>query len=185
MKLSRKFYNQPTLKIAQELLGKFLVYKRSNKKYVGKIVETEAYIGIEDKASHSSKGKTKRTALMFEQAGHVYIYMIYGMYYCFNIVTESKDYPAAVLIRAIEPVSGFKKEDKTDGPGKLCRAMKLDKKLNGLDLTKSVLCIKDQGLKINEKDIAKRKRIGVDYAGKWKNKPWRFYIKNNPYISKK
>jgi len=184
-KLNKKFYNQPTLKIARELLGKFLVYKTKNKLYAGKIVETEAYVGPNDQASHASKGRTPRTELMFDSGGHVYIYLIYGMHYCFNIVTENKNYPAAVLVRALEPSSGFKKNDKTDGPGKLCKAMKLNKKMNGADLTKNIIWIEDRSVKVRPKNIARKKRIGVDYAGNWKDKLWRFYIKDNPYVSKK
>lgn len=174
-RIPRKFYNQDTLTIAKELLGKFLVHNCNGEKIIGKIVETEAYFGFKDKASHAAKGKTKRNYLMFGSAGYAYIYMIYGMYFCFNIVTEKKDYPAAVLIRAIEPIKNIK-SGKTNGPGKLCRAMQINKELNGIDLCKNNLYLKDN-ISVPEKNIIAAKRIGIDYASEYRNKLWRFYIK--------
>jgi len=204
-KLKRNFYNQPTLKVAQDLLGKFLVKKIGKNILSGKIVETEAYVGPNDLASHASHGKTTRTAPMFGPPGYAYVYLVYGLNYCFNIVTEGKNYPAAVLIRAIEPAEGvasiiknrnFNKKQNlkskilnlkslTNGPGKLCQALKIDKSLNNLDLTKNTLWFEDRGIKIKPSEIAATKRIGVDYAGKYKNKPWRFYLRGNPFVSKK
>lgn len=178
MKLKQNFYNKPTLKVAQHLLGKFLIHKINGKLLVGKIIETEAYVGKNDLASHASKGKTKRTEIMFGPPGFWYTYLIYGMYYCLNIVTQHQNYPAAVLIRAIEPISGFKSDIKTDGPGKICRALKIDKKINGTHAfgPKAKLWIEDRGLIIKPSQIKKSTRIGVDYAKEYKNKPWRFYI---------
>lgn len=186
-KLKRNFYKQPTLNVAKNLLGKYLVHKSGNKILSGKIVETEAYVGPKDLASHASRGRTPRTELMFGEAGHTYIYLIYGMYYCFNIVTENKDYPAAVLIRALEPAEGFIEKNKKliNGPGKLCREMKIDKNLNGADLTGNKIWIEDRGEGVSNSKIIANKRIGIDYAGKYKDKLWRFYIKNNKFISKK
>jgi len=188
-KLSRQFYNQKTLKVAKELLGKFLIHKIGRQKLVGMICETEAYCGLNDLASHASRGRTPRTEIMFDEPGHAYVYLIYGMYYCFNIVTERKDYPAAVLIRAMKPlvnsrgipfgsVQGLQKASATplDGPGKVCQYMRIDKKLNGIDLTGSKLWVEDRAVKIKKFAVHCSKRIGVDYAGKYKNKPWRFYI---------
>lgn len=180
-KLSRSFYEQKTLKVARELLGKFLVRKICNIKKEGMIVETEAYVGPHDLASHASRGKTNRTAPMFGRAGHAYIYLVYGMYYCFNVVTESENYPAAVLIRAIQTENEPKL---TSGPGKLCRYLKIDKNLNNIDLTDDLLYIEDRGKRVPKNKIVKDERIGVDYAGKYKDKLWRFYIKDNPYVSK-
>ncbi len=181
-KLPRSFYNQDTLKVAQELLGKYLVRKIGQRIETGIIVETEAYIGQDDDACHACRGKTKRNEVMFEKAGLTYVYMIYGMYFCLNIVTEKKGFPAAVLIRALESID----IKKTNGPGKLCRWMKIDKELNGEDLVNSKrLWIEDRGEKIISKDIIKTARVGVDYAENSKHHPWRFYIKNNPFISKK
>jgi DNA-3-methyladenine glycosylase len=198
-KLKRNFYNQSTLKVAQDLLGKFLVRKIGKNILSGKIVETEAYVGPNDLASHASRGKTTRTAPMFGPPGYAYVYLVYGLNYCFNIVTEGKNYPAAVLIRAIEPAEGIKLMCRnrklnfqfsilnfklTNGPGKLCQALKIDKSLNNLDLTKNILWLEDRGIKIKPSEIAAAKRIGVDYAGKYKNKPWRFYLRENKFVSK-
>lgn len=219
-KLSRRFYARPTLLVAQDLLGKFLVMvdcgnnkilnykinchnkavkyriKACHRLISGMIVETEAYIGEEDLACHASRGRTRRTEVMFGEPGHAYIYMIYGMYYCLNVVTEKKDFPAAVLIRALEPKEGIEKMIKnrkfkksstlfklTSGPGKLCQAFGIDKSLNGADLTGNKIWIEDRGIKIKKKDIVQTKRIGVDYAGKCRNYPWRFYIKGNKFVS--
>jgi len=204
MKIKKSFYNRNTLKVAREILGKFLVKKIGDKRIAGKIVETEGYVGPSDLASHASRGKTARTAPMFGPPGYAYIYLVYGLNYCFNIVTEKEDYPAAILIRAIEPAEGanimfknrhFDKKQKlnsqvsnlkflTNGPGKLCQALKIDKSLNTLDLTKNTLWLEDRGVKIKPSEIVAAKRIGVDYAGKYKNKPWRFYIRGNKFVSK-
>jgi DNA-3-methyladenine glycosylase len=180
MKLHQKFYNQSTLKIARLLLGKFLIRKIGKKTIIGQITETEAYVGPKDKASHASRGKTPRTAIMFGESGFWYIYLIYGMYYCLNIVTERKNYPAAVLIRAIKPINGIGQKIKTDGPGKLCRALKIDKILNNQPAfgSKTKLWIEDRGIKIPSNQIKKSPRIGVDYAGEYKDKLWRFYLKS-------
>ncbi|MFH0969745.1 MAG: DNA-3-methyladenine glycosylase [Patescibacteria group bacterium] len=195
-RLNRKFFQQKTDQVAKELLGKVLVHKIGSKKISGMIVETEAYIGPHDLACHASKGKTNRTSVMFEDAGFWYVYMIYGFYYCLNIVTETKDYPSAVLIRALEPLDGIKeikKNRKTDnvanltsGPGKLCQALKIDKSFNATSAIakNSKLYIEDKSIKISPRSIAKAKRIGVDYAGAWKNKLLRFYLKKNGFVSK-
>jgi len=195
-KLGCNFYNQKTLQVAQKLLGKFLVHKIGQKKIVGMITETEAYCGPKDLASHASRGRTPRTEIMFGQPGYAYVYLIYGMYYCFNIVTERKNYPAAVLIRGIisdqrgrrRPSHSSRQNrrvlpdqqglDFINGPGKVCRYMKIDKKLNGLDLTENKFWVENRGVRIKKPTIKKGKRIGVDYAGKYKDKLWRFYIKN-------
>jgi len=188
IRLNQEFYNQPTLKVAKELLGKFLVKRINGKILVGKIVETEAYIGPKDLASHASRGKTKRTEIMFGEPGFWYIYLIYGMYYCLNIVTEHKNYPAAVLIRAVKLISSAEgavtslhlrdSKIKTDGPGKLCRAFKIDKNLNGAPAfgKNSKLWMEDRGEKIKPSQIKKTPRVGVDYAGEYKDKLWRFKV---------
>ena len=178
MLLNQQFYNQSTHKVAQQLLGKFLIRRVETKKIIGKIIETEAYVGPSDLASHASRGKTPRTEIMFGEPGYWYVYLIYGMYYCLNIVTEHKNYPAAVLIRAVTPVAGFKPKIKTDGPGKICRGFKIDKTLNGSPAfgPKAKLWIEDRRIKISPRQIKKSPRIGVDYAGEYKDKLWRFYI---------
>jgi len=191
--LDRSFYQKPTLQVARNLLGKVLVRRWSGKNLAGKIVETEAYVGPHDLACHASKGKTKRTSIMFEAGGCAYVYMIYGFYFCLNAVTEPADYPAAVLIRAIEPLDHLsimrklRKNPAQDtnigsGPGKLCMAMGIDKKLNGQDLTGNQLWIEDRNLNVDR--IVASPRIGVDYAGEYRDKPWRFYIDGNPHVSR-
>jgi len=172
-RLGKDFYENKTLKVAQNLLGKFLVRKIGNRVIAAKIIETEAYCGPKDRASHASRGRTERTKIMFGPAGQAYVYLIYGMYYCLNVVTEKDGYPAAVLIRALE-------YSKADGPGKLCRELKIDKKLNAVNLTKNdKLWLEDRGEVIKPSQIERSPRIGVDYAGEWKDKPWRFVIKSN------
>lgn len=167
IKLKRAFYLNPTLQVAKDLIGKFLVYKKGNKIYQGQIVETEAYTGFDDLACHGSKGKTERNKVMFEKGGYAYVYLIYGIHHCLNLVTEKKGIPSAVLIRALD-------SPHADGPGKLCREFKITKQThNGLDLTNSALWVEDRGFNPN---IISGKRIGIDYAGKCANWPWRFVM---------
>nr|MBD3359307.1 DNA-3-methyladenine glycosylase [Candidatus Buchananbacteria bacterium] len=202
-RLNIDFFQKPTLKLAPALLGKYIIRQFKNQTLIGKISETEAYYGSHDLASHASKGKTKRTKLMFDQPGLAYIYLIYGMYYCFNIVTEKKDFPAAVLIRSVEPIEGLKTIHKnrklpivqsekfptrlTNGPGKFCQAFMIDKKLNGENLISSqkIYLAQNYQKTITSSQIKKTKRIGIDYAGSYKNKLWRYYLKDNPFISQK
>ena len=199
-RLKSNFYQQNTFKLAKALLGQFIIRKIGKKILIGKIVETEAYYGLDDLASHASRGKTERTKIMFGQPGTAYIYLIYGMYHCFNIVTEAKEFPAAILIRAAEPSFALWAADgrplnlrqETNGPGKLCRAFKIDKKLNGENLITSKKLYLAENLRSTSAEALKErrqiknaKRIGVDYAGKYKDKLWRFYLKDNPFVSKK
>ena len=170
-RLGKRFFHQPTVKVAKELLGKYLIVCRENQFQVGKITETEAYVGPQDKASHASRGKTDRNKIMWGPPGQLYVYFVYGMYYCLNVVTEKEGYPAAVLIRGLEPVFGIR--GKTDGPGKICRELKITTKDTGLDITKSYeIYIKDIGER--PKEIIAAPRIGVDYAGEWAKRKWRF-----------
>jgi DNA-3-methyladenine glycosylase len=192
VKLSRSFYQQGTLKVARQLLGKYLVRRDPQGVTVGKIVETEAYIGIRDKACHASHGRTGRTEIMFGRAGAAYVYLVYGFYHCLNAVTEQTDFPAAVLIRALEPVKGIplmqarRKTDElknlTTGPGKLCQALGIDRFLNGVDLCGSHLYVEDR--REPSPPVLRRPRIGVDYAGSWKDKPWRFIVRGSPFVSR-
>jgi DNA-3-methyladenine glycosylase len=193
VKLGRQFYSRSTLEVARSLLGKVLVRRLRGRNLAGKIVETEAYVGPHDLACHASKGKTNRTSIMFQEGGCAYVYMIYGFYFCLNAVTEAEDYPAAVLIRAIEPLDHVpvmkrlrKNPDHNtnigSGPGKLCMAMSIDKKLNGADLTGDTLWIEDRRLDVGR--IITTPRVGVDYAGEYKDKPWRFYLDGNPHVSR-
>jgi DNA-3-methyladenine glycosylase len=181
-KLPREFYDRDTIAVARELLGKFLVHKSRGVLRVGKIVETEAYLGEHDLAAHSSKGKTARTKIMFGPPGHAYVYFIYGMYFCMNVVTEREGHASAVLLRAIEPVKNI--EGRTCGPGLLCRAMKIDRKLNGHDLLSDSFYIAEAD-EAETFSIVKRPRIGVDYAKHWARRHLRFYIKGNPFVSRK
>ena len=174
-RLPQEFYNQKTIKVAKKLIGKYLIRKVGQKILIGQITETEAYCGLKDLASHASRGQTPRTKIMFGQPGYWYVYLIYGMYYCLNIVTEEKDTPGAVLVRSVRPISGLPKNIKTDGPGKLCRVFKITKKENGTrGFGATNLWIEDWGAKIPK--IKSAPRIGVDYAGVYKDKKWRFYI---------
>jgi DNA-3-methyladenine glycosylase len=192
LKLRRSFYEQPTIEVARQLLGKYLIRKHPDGTTVGRIVETEAYIGPQDKACHASRGRTPRTEIMFGRAGHAYVYMIYGFHYMLNIVTEAADFPAAVLIRAVEPLEGLslmqsrrqteRLRSLASGPGKLCRAFAIDRTLNGNDVCGKVLYLDDHGEPAPK--VMTTPRIGVDYAGKWKDKPWRFLIKGNEFVSK-
>jgi DNA-3-methyladenine glycosylase len=179
--LPRSFYDRDTIVVARELLGKLLVHKSRGVKRVGRIVEVEAYLGPHDLAAHSARGRTERTKVMFGPPGHAYVYLIYGMYYCMNVVTEPEGHAAAVLLRAVEPVKNIK--GRTQGPGLLCNALRIDKRLTGHDLLSDNFYIaapsKDASF-----TIVKRPRIGVDYARHWARRQLRFYIKGNPYVSR-
>jgi DNA-3-methyladenine glycosylase len=154
------------------LVGKYLVRKNGKGTISGKIIEVEAYIGSQDKACHASKGRTARTEVLFGPPGISYVYLIYGMYYMLNVVTEEREFPAAVLIRAIE-VDG----KLIDGPGKLCRELGIDRSLHRLDLTQGrSLWFEDRGAIVIRKEVGTFPRIGVDYAGVWAQKPWRFRL---------
>lgn len=201
MKLKRCFYSRDTLTVAQELLGKVLVHNINGKIVSGRIVETEAYLGVIDKAAHSYGGKrTQRVEVMYGSPGRTYIYLIYGMYDLFNVVTKEEGTPEAVLIRGIEPLDGIEVMAKnrynrpldelakrqilnlTNGPGKLCVAMDIDRALNGEDLCGDILYIENRfKTKFN---VITDKRVGVDYAEEAKDFPFRFYIEGNKYVSK-
>ncbi len=175
--LKRNFYNRPTLEVAKQLLGATLVREFEGKKIKALITEVEAYIGADDLASHASRGRTPRAEIMFGAAGHAYVYMIYGMYYCINIITEKKNFPAAVLIRGVS-IGGIEYK-KTNGPGKLCRELKIDKTLNGWDMTRGEkIWIQPGDTGIQAEDIIASKRIGIDYAGHCKDYLWRFNLKS-------
>jgi DNA-3-methyladenine glycosylase len=197
MILKREFYERETLTVARELLGKLLVHETKEDVTAGKIVETEAYLGPEDKASHAYGNlRTRRTEVQYGPKGHAYIYFVYGMYHCFNVTSGPvPEKPEAILVRALEPVSGIEIMRKrradskgrsinlTNGPGKLCMAMDMSTKLNGADLCKPPLHI-DVGEKVRKAEVAQTTRVNVDYAGEWKNTPWRFFVKNNAFVSR-
>jgi DNA-3-methyladenine glycosylase len=180
-KLPRLFYDRNTILVAKELLGKYLIHRSNGVKRVGKIVEVEAYLGPHDLAAHSAKGLTERTKVMFGPPGHAYVYLIYGVHHCMNVVTEREGHASAVLLRAIEPVDNV--EGKTCGPGLLCRAMQIDRRLNAHDLLSDdfFIAAPDQSEPFT---IIKRPRIGVDYAKHWAKRHLRFYIKGNPFVSR-
>ncbi|WP_186428714.1 DNA-3-methyladenine glycosylase [Clostridium sp. BSD9I1] len=201
MKLSREFYNRDTLKVAKGLLGKNLVTVENNIITSGKIVEVEAYMGLEDKAAHSYGGRrTKRVEVMYGKPGVAYVYFIYGLYYCMNVVAREEGIAQAVLIRAVEPLQGkeimskrrfnknydeLKKRDiinLTSGPSKLCMAFNIDRSMNGEDLLGDRIYI-EEGNK-EEFEIGESSRIGIDYAEEAKHYPWRFFVSGNPYVSK-
>ncbi|MDO9117058.1 MAG: DNA-3-methyladenine glycosylase [Nitrospira sp.] len=170
--LPRDYFNRSTLAVARSLLGKYLVRLIDGREIAGKIIEVEAYVGPRDKACHAAKGRTQRTEVMFGPSGMAYVYLIYGMYHCLNVVTEREEFPAAVLIRAIE-VDGVL----IDGPGRLCRALRIDRSLNRIDLTiQESLWFEDRGSRILRRQVAALPRIGVDYAGVWATKLWRFRL---------
>ncbi len=171
--LNRNFFNRSALTVAKEILGKFLIRRRGGKEIALMITEVEAYDGSKDRASHASCGKTERNKVMFGEAGNWYVYFTYGMHWMLNIVTGPKDYPAAILIRGT---------DKINGPGRITKYLKIDKKFNakpankktGLWIEDRPACRTGRGVKIKPSMIKRGKRIGVAYAGKWADKPYRF-----------
>jgi len=195
-KIRREFYlRDDTLQIAQELLGKNLVVPTANgKRVAGMIVETEAYLGAIDKAAHSYQNRrTKRTEAMFALGGHAYIFFVYGMYFQFNVVVGKVDVPHAILIRAVEPVENIEimrgrrgkmpDENLTSGPGKLCIALGIDRTFNGADLLGDKVWLEDFKTFSGE-EISSGKRIGINYAEEFAEKPWRFWAKNNKFPSR-
>ena len=174
--LPQSYFTRPTVTVARSLIGKYLVRVIEGRSVAGRIVEVEAYVGPEDKACHASNGRTPRTDVMFGSGGIAYVYLIYGMYHCLNVVTEREGFPSAVLIRAIELEGGL-----IDGPGKLCRALQIDRSLNRADLTSGEsLWFEDRGEAVGRGSIEAHPRVGVDYAGEWAKKPWRFRLRMAP-----
>jgi DNA-3-methyladenine glycosylase len=196
-KLDKDFYKAEVLIVARQLLGKTLVKKDGKTILSGRIVEVEAYDGEVDQAAHSYGGITKRNEIMFNEGGYLYVYLSYGVHFCCNVVTGIKNKGTAILIRAVEPIEGIEIMCKnrfgkkninekgiinlTSGPGKVCKAFGIEKKHSGFDLTGDKICILNSSLKEREK-IVSSKRIGIT---KSVHLPWRFYIKNNPYLSTK
>jgi DNA-3-methyladenine glycosylase len=180
--LPRTFYDRDTAAVARDLLGKNLIHTSEGVERIGRIVEVEAYLGPHDLASHSARGLTRRTSIMFGPPGHAYVYMIYGKYYCMNVVTEAEGRASAVLLRALEPVKNL--DGRTSGPGLLCKAMHIDRTLNGHDLTAGHFHIGAEPPAAPLK-IVRRPRIGVEYAGSWAMKLLRFYLAGNPYVSRR
>lgn len=202
-KLPREFYAEDAREVAEKLLGKVLVHEVDGVKIKGKIVETEAYIGAIDKASHAYGGRrTPRTEPLYGNPGIAYVYFIYGMYYCFNAITKEKEIPEGVLIRALEPLEGLEKMSKlrfkktyneltkaqirnlTSGPSKLCMALNITKDQNMKDLCGKDIYIEEDN-SLDNFEIVKSNRIGIDYAEEARDFKWRFYIKDNPWVSVK
>jgi len=196
-KLPESFYQKSALEIAPKLLGKLFIKKEEEQFLAGKIVEVEAYAGVDDEASHSFGGETKRNSVMFASGGALYVYFIYGNHYCANVVCDRKDVGAAVLIRAVEPISGaetmahrrFQKSELTakelinltNGPGKICKAFNISKRDDGKNLCGEEIFIAE-GEKILKDQIVRTTRIGIQ---KSKELPWRFYLKESRFISAK
>lgn len=163
--LPKVFFNKNVLKIAPEILGKFLVKEEKNIRIRYAITEVEAYDGKEDLACHASRGMTKRNSVMFGPAGVWYVYLVYGMHNMLNIVTGEEGYPSAVLIRGIEEIKG---------PGRLTKSLSIDRSFNGKEALKENGLWLEEGVRISERDIKRTERVGVEYAGEWAKAPYRF-----------
>lgn len=202
--MDKDFFRRDAITLARDLLGKYLVRKYEGEQIITKIVETEAYMGIEDKAAHVFNDKrTNRTEPLYQDGGCIYVYLIYGMYHCLNISANIEGVPQCVLIRAVEPVSpmnlishnrylknydelsSYQKKNICNGPGKLCKALKIDKELNFKSILDDELYILDNDEEIKKSDIIESKRVNIDYAQEAKDYLWRFYIKDNKHVSKK
>jgi len=197
-KLGRDFYTRAdTLTVARDLLGKRLVVPAPGGARVSaRIVEVEAYLGVEDRAAHSYGGRrTARTETMFRAGGTVYVFFVYGMHHQFNVVTGPEGLPHVVLVRAVEPEEGIeemlerrpvlKRRELTSGPGKLCRALGIDGGYNGENLTGRRIWIEETGARFGPDEIATGPRVGIDYAGEDALKPWRFWVRGNEFVSRK
>ncbi len=198
--LRQDFFSRPTLTVARELLGQRLVREIDEQRLCGRIVETEAYIGLDDTACHASKGRTPRTEVMFGPAGYAYVYLIYGMYHMLNFITEQEGFPAAVLIRAIEPLQGLefmqvrrqkknhrpvKTVNLTNGPGKLCQALGVDKNLNRWNVTTGQKLWLEADETTPDDVVAIGPRSGIGYAASQDQlAPWRFWVRGNQFVSK-
>jgi DNA-3-methyladenine glycosylase len=196
-KLSRDFYTRPdVLTVARELLGTVLVVPtRRGARAAGIIVETEAYRGPQDRASHAWGGRrTRRTETMYGPGGTAYVYFVYGMYHQFNVVTDVEDVPHAVLIRALEPVEGLALMRRrrpgrpdgrlTSGPGALCRALGIDRTFDRADLLGERVWLEEGSAPLARSAVARGPRVGIDYSGAWAARPWRFWIRGNPFVSR-
>jgi DNA-3-methyladenine glycosylase len=183
VRLPVSFYARPALTVARELLGARLVLEVEGGRRVGRIVETEAYVGEHDLACHAAKGRTNRTEVLFGPPGRAYVYLIYGMHHCFNVVTDGEGVASAVLVRAVEPVEGLAPAERTDGPGRLCRALGLTLRHNRWDLQCAPLYL-EAGPPVAEEQVARGPRIGVDYAGVWAREPYRLWIRGSQHVSR-
>jgi DNA-3-methyladenine glycosylase len=182
-KLPRRFYDRPALAVARDLLGKVLVLDAPGDRRAARIVEVEAYVGPYDLACHAAKGRTGRTEVLFGPPGRAYVYLIYGMHHCFNVVTCREGRAAAVLVRGVEPLEGLPPKTRTDGPGRLCDALGITMRHNRADLLGDHLFLLDAP-KVPAARVARGPRIGVDYAGEWAGKPYRLWIRDHPHVSR-
>jgi DNA-3-methyladenine glycosylase len=193
-RLDRPFFLRDTLTVARELLGQRLVRQLDGQRVSGRIVETEAYVGQGDLACHAAPGRTARNAVMFGPGGYAYVYFIYGMHYCFNVVTERQGFGAAVLVRALEPCEGIAAMrqrrkgregiELTNGPAKLCYALAIDRALNGADLVTGDALRLERDLAVPDGSVATGPRVGVRGDKRALTVPWRFWIEGNPYVSR-
>jgi len=192
-RLKREFYARDTLTVARQLLGQRLVRILDGQRLSGRIVEVEAYIGQADQACHAARGLTPRTAVMFGPPGHAYIYFIYGMHHCLNVVTEQEGFPAAVLIRALEPLEGLPimrrhrpcrpDHELANGPGKLCQALGITRALNGVDLVTSDVLFIEEDAPVPDEEVQTTPRIGVRGDERALTVPWRFLLRDCPFCS--
>lgn len=193
-RLRREFYRRSTLTVARELLGKRLVSVMGGQRLSGLIVEVEAYIGEGDAACHAARGRTPRNEAMYGPPGHAYVYFIYGMHHCLNAVTEKEGFPAAVLIRALEPLEGLEimrryrlgqpDRELTNGPAKLCQAMAIDRGFNGVDLCAGEVLFLEEGRIVAQEEIRASPRIGIKASEVARSVPWRFYLQGNDFVSR-
>uniref|UniRef100_UPI003342D283 DNA-3-methyladenine glycosylase n=1 Tax=Castellaniella defragrans TaxID=75697 RepID=UPI003342D283 len=180
-RLERSFYDRPVVTVAHDLLGRLLVHDTPTGLRIGRIVEVEAYLGPGDLAAHTARGRTARTQAMFGPPGHAYVYLIYGMHHCMNVVTGPEGSGTAVLLRALAPVQGL--DVSTSGPGRLCRAMGITRDHYGIDLCGGTLWLAQDDAP-RPADITASPRIGVDYAGEWAARPLRFFVQGHPAVSR-
>ena len=193
-RLGRDFYRRSTLTVAQELLGQRLVRIVDGQRLAGIIVEVEAYIGEDDAACHAACGRTPRNEAMYGSPGHAYVYFIYGMHHCLNVVTEEEGFPAAVLIRALEPLEGLDimrryrpgKPDRelTNGPAKLCQALAIDRGLNRVDLCTGEVLFIEEGRMVAQEEVGTSPRIGIKANELAMSVLWRFYLQGNAFVSR-
>lgn len=192
-RLTREFYARPTVEVARDLLGRRLVRMLDGERLAGRIVEVEAYVGYDDRASHAARGRTPRNAVMFGPPGYAYVYFIYGMYHCLNVVTESEGFPAAVLIRALEPLEGLAQMRArrrspdgllTNGPGRLCQALAITRAQNGADLCEGEELFIEADAPVPAAEVVATPRVGVRGDERALTVPWRFLVRGSAYVSR-
>ena len=179
-RLGRDFYARSTLVVARDMLGKLLVHNVRGERRAGRIVETEAYVGPDDLASHARAGQKGRAAIMYGPPGFAYVYLIYGMHHCFNAVTERDGYPGAVLVRALDETV-----ERASGPALVCRALMIDRSCSGVDLAESSELFLADAPVVPDPAVRVGPRVGVAYAGQWAAHPWRFWIADSPHVSRR